>query len=66
MWADVVAEGPREAQGRIRSMIATAYDCSEAVQLDLERDAMAFAVGENEAAEGIVAFLEKRKPEYGG
>jgi enoyl-CoA hydratase/carnithine racemase len=66
MWADVVAAGPREAQGRIRSMIATAYDCSEAVQLDLERDAMAFAIGENEAAEGIVAFLEKRKPEYGG
>ena len=65
-WVDAIAAGPREAQGRIRSMVAMAYEHSEAAQLDLERDAMAFAVGEDEAAEGIAAFLEKRKPEYGG
>jgi 2-(1,2-epoxy-1,2-dihydrophenyl)acetyl-CoA isomerase len=64
-WADAVAAGPRDAQARIRSMVAVAYDQTEAVQLDLERDAMAHAAGGDEAAEGIAAFLEKRKPEYG-
>ena len=39
---------------------------SLAAQLDAERNAMAHAAGGDEAAEGIAAFLEKRKPEYGG
>lgn len=65
IWADAVAAGPRDAQGRIRSMVAAGYDQTEAMQLDLERDAMAHAAGSVEAAEGIAAFLEKRKPEYG-
>lgn len=65
VWADAVAAGPRDAQARIRAMVATGYDQNETAQLDLERDAMAHAAGGNEAAEGIAAFLEKRKPEYG-
>lgn len=63
--ADAIAAGPRKAQGRIRAMVAQAYDQSEAAQLDVERDAMAHAIGGDEAAEGIAAFLEKRTPEYG-
>ncbi|MEP3054501.1 enoyl-CoA hydratase family protein [Ascidiaceihabitans sp.] len=63
--ADAVAIGPRNAQGRIRAMVAQAYDQSEAAQLDVERDAMAHAAGADEAAEGIAAFLGKRKPDYG-
>ena len=62
--ADRVAAGPRVAQGVIRSMVADAYDASEAAQLDRERDAMARAAGEAEAGEGIAAFLEKRKPNF--
>ena len=65
IWADAIARGPRAAQARIRAMVAAGYDQSEAAQLDLERDAMAHAAGGDEAAEGIAAFLEKRKPEYG-
>lgn len=64
VWADAIAVGPRDAQARIRGMVAAGYDQSEANQLDLERDAMAYAAGGDEAAEGIAAFLEKRKPEY--
>lgn len=63
--ADLLARGPRAAQGTIRGLVAGAYETSEAAQLDAERDAMAAAAGGDEAAEGIAAFLEKRTPEYG-
>lgn len=62
--ADTLAAGPRAAQARIRGLVASAYETTEAEQLDAERDAMAFAAGQDEAAEGIAAFLEKRNPAY--
>ena len=62
--ADELARGPREAQGVIRELVANAYETSEEAQLDAERDAMALAQGGPEAAEGIAAFLEKRKPTF--
>lgn len=62
---DALAEGPRDAIGVIRGMVAAAYDQTEAMQLDTERDAMARAAGGDEAAEGIASFLEKRKPRFG-
>ncbi len=62
--ADTLAAGPRAAQGVIRKLVADAYEATEADQLDSERDAMAAAAGQDEAAEGIAAFLEKRKPVY--
>ena len=63
-YADRFAAGPRDAQAAIRKMVAAAYDVTEAEQLDHERDAMGYATGAPEAAEGIAAFLEKRKPKY--
>ena len=63
-YADRFAAGPRDAQAVIRKTVAAAYDGSEADQLDIERDTMAFAIGAPEAAEGISAFLEKRSPKY--
>jgi len=63
--ADALAAGPRDAQGVIRRLVAAAYEHSEVAQLDAERDAMARAAGGPEAAEGIAAFLDKRKPEFG-
>ena len=65
-YADTIATGPRAAQGVIRGLVADAYEATEAAQLDAERDAMAHAAGADEAAEGIAAFLEKRKPDYSG
>jgi 2-(1,2-epoxy-1,2-dihydrophenyl)acetyl-CoA isomerase len=62
--ADTLAAGPRAAQGVIRGLVADAYEQTENAQLDAERDAMAHAAGQDEAAEGIAAFLEKRKPDY--
>ena len=62
--ADALAAGPRSAQGIIRGLVGAAYDVTEAAQLDAERNAMAHAAGQDEAAEGIAAFLEKRPPNY--
>ncbi len=62
--ADTLAAGPRDAQTVIRGLVASAYEQTEQQQLDAERDAMAHAAGQDEAAEGIAAFLEKRKPDY--
>lgn len=62
--ADTLARGPKKAQGEIRSMVRAAYESSEADQLNTEGDAMARATGSVEAAEGINAFLEKRKPDF--
>lgn len=64
LLADTLAAGPRAAQSTIRQLVSAAYEQSEAEQLDAERDAMAAAAGGDEAAEGIAAFLEKRKPVY--
>ncbi|MEY8829258.1 oxepin-CoA hydrolase, alternative type [Sedimentitalea sp. XS_ASV28] len=64
--ADALAAGPREAQQVIRGLVASAYERSEAAQLDAERNAMAHAAGGPEAAEGIAAFLEKRRPDFSG
>ena len=62
--ADRIAQGPRAAMGVIRGLVSSAYETRETEQLDLERDAMAHAAGAPEAAEGIAAFLEKRKPQF--
>ena len=62
--ADALAQGPRGAQGVIRRLVADAFEATEAAQLDAERDGMAAAAGGPEAAEGIAAFLEKRKPRF--
>ncbi|MGR3760377.1 oxepin-CoA hydrolase, alternative type [Roseobacteraceae bacterium NS-SX3] len=63
--AAALAAGPRGAQRVIRGLVAKAYETAEAAQLDAERDAMARAAGGAEAGEGIAAFLEKRKPDFG-
>lgn len=62
--ADSLAAGPRDAQRVIRGLVASAYENTEAAQLDAERNAMAHAAGGPEAAEGIAAFLEKRRPDF--
>jgi 2-(1,2-epoxy-1,2-dihydrophenyl)acetyl-CoA isomerase len=62
--ADWLAAGPSGAQGTIKGLLTTARSQGLADQLDDERDAMADAVAGDEAAEGIAAFLEKRRPDF--
>ncbi len=63
--AATLARGPQQAQSRIRKLLSVAPENDLATQLDLEADFMAEAQGSPEAAEGIAAFLEKRRPEFG-
>nr|WP_281494162.1 enoyl-CoA hydratase family protein [Jannaschia sp. S6380] len=62
--ADRLAQGPTGAQGRIKALVNAAYATDPATQMDAERDAMAEAVAAPEAAEGIGAFLAKRRPDF--
>jgi enoyl-CoA hydratase/carnithine racemase len=61
-----LAEGPREAMARIKAEIAAAPGNDLAAQLDLEAEGINTARFGPEAREGLAAFLEKRKPEFGG
>lgn len=62
--ADRLAAGPAVAQGTIKALLNAAADATLAEQLDTERDAMADAFAGAEAAEGIGAFLAKRRPDF--
>lgn len=62
--AQSLARGPAQAQSRIRQLLVEAQDASLAQQLEREADCMAEAQGGAEAAEGIRAFLQKRKPDF--
>ena len=62
--ADQLSKGPRDAMRQIRRLVSSAYEEREEDHLVNERDAMARAQGGPEAAEGISAFLEKRKPDF--
>lgn len=56
---------PPGSLAAIKSLTASAPGNSIEEQLELEVNAMASAQGGPEAAEGIAAFLGKRKPDYG-
>ncbi|SDZ25087.1 Enoyl-CoA hydratase [Jannaschia faecimaris] len=62
--ADQLSAGPTEAQARIKALVTAAYDSDVASQLDRECDGIADSVAAPEAAEGIGAFLEKRRPNF--
>lgn len=62
--ADRLGAGPSAAQGRIKALVNSAHTSSRLDQMNAERDAMADAIATPEAAEGIAAFLEKRRPDF--
>ncbi|MBM3604443.1 MAG: enoyl-CoA hydratase [Alphaproteobacteria bacterium] len=62
--ADRLAEGPAQAQAAIKRLLSGWRDAAFEAQLEAERDAMADALGAPEAAEGITAFLSKRRPDF--
>lgn len=59
-----LADGPAQAQARIKSLISNAHHHSLGQHLAAERDAM-YASGESDdGREGIRAFIEKRAPKF--
>lgn len=63
-WAARLADGPRQAQQRIKQLVRAARGRSHRAQLDAERDAFVASLYGQECSEGIDAFLNKRKPRF--
>ncbi len=59
-----IGQGPEQAIAAIKELLNAATPATLEQHLATERDAMAHALGSDEAAEGIAAFLGKRKPEF--
>ncbi len=59
-----LADGPMAALANGKRLIDQARHSTLEAQLDLEADSIAAALGGPEAAEGIRAFLERRKPDF--
>jgi enoyl-CoA hydratase/carnithine racemase len=64
-WAGELSEGPSAAHAVGKKLINSARLASLKEQLDAEADGIAAALGSAEGQEGITAFLEKRKPDWG-
>lgn len=62
--AGELVEGPLNTLAEIKRLVDEAQSSSLDAQLDYEAEAIAQALGEAEAREGIAAFLEKRKPVF--
>ncbi len=63
-WATRLADGPRQAQQRIKYLVHAARGRSHRAQLDAERDAFVASLYGPECGEGIDAFLNKRAPRF--
>ena len=59
-----IGQGPKEAIAAIKALMNSAETATLNEQLTAERDAMARVLGGAEGAEGISAFLGKRKPVF--
>ena len=62
--ADRIAQGPRQAQASIKSLVSAPDANGFEAHLRREQKHMAVALGGAEAQEGIKAFEEKRKPDF--
>ena len=62
--AQRLAKGPAQSMARIKSLIDAGATNDLKTQLDLEAQSIAASFGTPEGAEGIAAFLEKRKADF--
>lgn len=61
-----LAAGPRLAQGRIKALFRHSLNETLETQLDYETQAISAAAASADGREGVAAFLDKRKPKFGG
>ncbi len=63
-WATRLADGPRQAQQRIKQLVHAARGRVHRAQLDAERDSFVASLYGPECGERIDAFLNKRTPRF--
>ena len=61
-----LVSGPTLAYGETKALVNRAFERPLAAQLDAEAQAFARCAGTRDLAEGVTAFVEKRKPEFKG
>ena len=64
--AERLAEGPTKGLGMTKMLIQAASDNDLNTQLDLERDNQRIAGASEDYREGVIAFLDKRAPDFKG
>ncbi len=64
--AEYLAAGPTQAFGAVKRLLLATWSSELEAQLERESEAIAAAAGTADAAEGMLAFFEKRDPEFGG
>lgn len=64
-WAVRLARGPREAVARTKALLQASCDPDFAAQLKREAENFAACAASADFAEGVRAFLEKRRPVFG-
>ncbi|WP_269619387.1 enoyl-CoA hydratase/isomerase family protein [Zhongshania sp. BJYM1] len=62
--ANKLANGPLMAHGKIKELLLGSYSNSLETQLELESRGIAKCVSSPEGREGLLAFTEKRKPDF--
>lgn len=62
--AERLAQAPRKAMGRLKKILQESWSTSLSVQLERERQAIAWSSTTPDFLEGITAFLEKRRPKF--
>jgi 2-(1,2-epoxy-1,2-dihydrophenyl)acetyl-CoA isomerase len=63
--AQRLAQGPREALAQLKALVRTAQPHTLADHLDAEREAFLACAATSDFAEGVDAFLRKRRPRFG-
>lgn len=64
--ADMMAEGSPKAQMFIKQTLNASFGSSMADALNWEGSAQSILLGTEDAAEGVLSFIEKRDPEWKG
>jgi 2-(1,2-epoxy-1,2-dihydrophenyl)acetyl-CoA isomerase len=64
--AATLAAGPTRAFGSVRRMLRQSFETCLSDQLTAEKDSVVAASRTDDAQEGIVAFVAKRRPQFRG